>query len=153
MLTPPAKPSELCRFRSFAAEYKDGKDEPEVYDLLRGRLRFSEIEKFNDPFEARPQIVAAYSDPSKQKWAMRQYLEDVGRRSGAADPKSYAVTRFAGKSTQEVLDEFADLHAQKHMLSVSDFYVYPKAQRCLHHFRGRTTPIHIVAFVFISIRD
>ena len=114
---PPDKPSTLCHFRTFAAEWRGGRNETDVYDLLYGRLRFTSVDKFNDPFEARPQLVAAFADPIKQKWAMHQYLEGVARRAGAPDPKAWAVTRIAGKSTQEVLDEFSEMLGREHLRS------------------------------------
>src|SRR5258708_16033420 len=54
--------------------------------LLRGEVKFSRLEEFDDPFEGRPYAEAAYPDPEKQIHATRrahvraQILRGVSRK-------------------------------------------------------------------------
>jgi hypothetical protein len=101
----PPLPPELCRFRSFGSPDKRGEDEEGVYALLRGRLKFADISTFNDPFEARPQYVAAFEDAGEQRKAMLEYLIEVSPIQGSmARRRKWAEGLLRGKSMQEIVD-------------------------------------------------
>ena len=98
-------PHELVRFRTFASTYANGADEQDVFDLLRGRLRFKDITTFNDPFEGRPLHVAAYEDVGQQRQEMIRYLTDIAPVEGSVTAKRrWAQNRIAGKGQQEIIE-------------------------------------------------
>lgn len=51
-------------------------------DLLLGRLWFSPLGEFNDPFEGRPRYVPAFEDPEKQRDAMIRDVKRIARERG-----------------------------------------------------------------------
>src|SRR5436190_6634104 len=116
--TQPSLPSELCRFRRFAAPGRPADDDNAVYDLLSGRLRFAAIDSFNDPFEARPHFVAAYDGTVKQRAAVLKYLAQLARDRGVPSARAWAVRQIAGKTQQQIVDEVASHDDRKGLAKV-----------------------------------
>jgi hypothetical protein len=102
-----ALPPRLYKFRSFGSEHKRGHDKAAVYDLLVGRLRFSTLNSFNDPFEGKPNVVAAYNDLETQKVAMLDYLSEIHCRetgSSSHEARQWASERIAGNSLEQLVE-------------------------------------------------
>lgn len=76
-----------------------------MYDLLKGRLQFSAISTFNDPFEARPRYVPVSDNAGEQREAIIRYLADIspGGGSGTARRK-WAEEAIRGKSMREIVE-------------------------------------------------
>ena len=107
-------PAELVRFRTFASPFANGSDEPDVFDHLRGRLRFKDITTFNDPFEAKPHHIAAFQDTAQQRAAMLRYLADIAPIQGSMTARRrWAEARIAGKGQQEIIELIADSIAKQ----------------------------------------
>lgn len=103
-------PAELVRFRTFGSQRSEGADEAEVYDLLRGRLRFKDVTTFNDPFEARPHHVPAHSDAPTQRAAMVKYLASIMPGTDSMVVKRRrAEQMLRGKGQSEVVDHLAEV--------------------------------------------
>lgn len=110
----PELPAELCRFRSFASPSGNGQDKEGVYSLLLGRLRFSDITTFNDPFEARPHYVPAFADPNKQHEAMCRYLSKIAPITGDdARRRRWAEDAMEGKSMEELVELASGRNAER----------------------------------------
>ncbi len=107
-ITHPKLPPELCRFRSFAARHAGGNDEQTVCDLLRGRLHFADITSFNDPFEARPRYVQAFTNAGKQRAAIIEYLTDVLPGTESKTQKRKTAEKIVSGKTMEELIAVAD---------------------------------------------
>jgi hypothetical protein len=104
----PSLPAELVRFRTFASPFAKEPDEPEVFDHLQGRLRFKDITTFNDPFEARPQYKAAYSNAAKQRDAMVKYLTDIAPITGSKTARrQWAESQVTGQSQEKLVERLA----------------------------------------------
>ncbi len=100
-------PQEFCRFRSFDAPGRDGQDKQAVYDLLLGRLKFSRLEDFNDPFEGRPWVVPAFEDPAIQRKAILDYLTPLfqhEKKISITQARREAAAAIAGKSLQQLVE-------------------------------------------------
>lgn len=94
-------------------------DEVAVYDLLRGRLRFADITTFNDPFEARPQYVAAFEDARRQRAAMVDYLIEIAPIDGSkTQRRQWAESWLSGKSMEEVVA----VAAQRNYMRAGELY-------------------------------
>lgn len=104
-MKPPTLPPELCRFRSFASRHKGGRDEGAVYDLLRGRFEFADVETFNDPFEARPCYTPAFKEAGKQRNAMIRFLTKIAPiNGGPTQRRQWAEKMLRGKSMWELVN-------------------------------------------------
>jgi Protein of unknown function (DUF2971) len=100
-------PPRLCRFRTYGAAHAGGNDKREVFDLLAGRIRFSRLKDFNDPFEGRPCAVPAFSDAGGQRAAVLKFLSDFYRRTRGLSPteaRKLSETNLRRKTQQEVVD-------------------------------------------------
>lgn len=104
-----ALPQELYRFRTFAAEGRNGADVQSVYELLAGRLRFAPISSFNDPFEARPQYVPAFQNPAEQRAALIDYVAGILPSGGSKTSlRKQAAELIRAKSLQQLIEEFSE---------------------------------------------
>lgn len=99
-------PPRLYRFRTYGAATSSHDDKREVFNLLSGRIRFSKLEDFNDPFEGRPRAVPAFQDAGRQRMAVLKYFYDIGREHGLAPSAAHnlAQSRVAGKTQSELVD-------------------------------------------------
>lgn len=99
-------PPRLHRFRTYGAIHAGGKDKQEVLDLLAGRIRFSRLKDFNDPFEGRPRAIAAFSNAGEQRKAVLKFLADFQRRKGLshAEARKQAEASIRRKTQQELVD-------------------------------------------------
>lgn len=99
-------PADLLKFRTFEAEGRAGKDSKTIFSILQGRIPFSMLKSFNDPFEGRPQPAPAYSEAGKQRDAMLRYLASIlvqrGDMPTAARQKAEQL--ISGKSQDEVVE-------------------------------------------------
>lgn len=106
-LAPPQRlPPRLYRFRTYGARAGNGSDKHEVHDLLAGRIRFSRLKDFNDPFEGRPRAIAAFSDAGTQRSAVLKFLADFYRNTGLShtEARKQAETRMRGKTQQQLVE-------------------------------------------------
>lgn len=128
-------PTELIRFRSFGSPERNGADESEVFNHLRGRLRFADITTFNDPFEAKPHYVAAYQDAAMQRAAMIRYLTQIAPNGGSKTARRrWAEQRLAGRSQQQLVDEAGEKLIKKD--ERGNYFVF-----CLMHPSVVKTPL------------
>ena len=99
-------PPHLYRFRTYGATRALGNDKQEVFELLAGRIRFSRLIDFNDPFEGRPHAVPAFTDPGKQRRAVLKYSFDFYKQQGIPPGKArkQAAAIVRGKSQSELVD-------------------------------------------------
>lgn len=103
-------PPRLYKFRTYGRRLADGKtddnDKREVFNLLSGRIRFSRLADFNDPFEGRPHAIPAFEDPGKQREAILKYsfqfYREQGIPPGKARKQAEAIVR--GRTQQELVD-------------------------------------------------
>jgi Protein of unknown function (DUF2971) len=99
-------PTELYRFRTFAAPSANGLDKSGVRDLLLGRLKFSQLTDFNDPFEGRPLAVPVHQNAGKQRAALLKYLIQIHVERGfsAGMARRRAEKLFSGKTQSELVE-------------------------------------------------
>jgi Protein of unknown function (DUF2971) len=100
-------PPELYRFRTYAARSAAGLDKADVRDLLEGRLKFSRVTEFNDPFEGRPLAVPVHQDAGEQRAALVKYLLRIhAEREFPSGLARRRVEEFMAGKTQVELVEF-----------------------------------------------
>jgi hypothetical protein len=100
-------PSELYRFRTFAAPGANGFDKPAVKDLLLGRLKFSTVLDLNDPFEGRPLAVPRFQEAGQQRAAIIKYLVAIHVETGFSPGEARRrAAKFIRAKTQTELVEF-----------------------------------------------
>lgn len=104
-------PKELLKFRTFEAEGRGGIDSKTIYNMLQGRIPFSTLQSFNDPFEGRPYAKAAYTDPAEQRNAMLKYFAQIYRENGESPTLSrqHAEVLMKGKSLDELIEQLKNV--------------------------------------------
>jgi hypothetical protein len=108
----------LCKHKCSIAE--PGKcDEREcqerrwVLELLGGRLKFSSPSAFNDPFEGKPAITPAFSDPTAQRLALVEYVANkvaTSRGESLSHWMPLIEREIGSKSNEQVADEWFRAH-------------------------------------------
>jgi hypothetical protein len=128
-------PARLCRFRSFGSPHSNGRDKAAVFDLLRGRFRFTPINKFNDPFEGRPRHVPAFDNAGAQRKALLKYLTEIcPTQVGLSARKKWAEKQLAGKDIMEFSREMC-------RLSSSAVPVEKISVLCMAHHEAAAAPL------------
>ena len=96
----------LYRFRTYDAEGRNATDSQTVHNMLDGMLAFASIENFNDPFEGRPQAIAAHEDASEQRKAFEKYIRQVckSRKLPPGQARKYAHNIIRGRTQAEIVE-------------------------------------------------
>lgn len=105
-----ALPPLLCKFRPYANPdgSPDAVAEGRVHALLQGRLYFSSLYSFNDPFEARPLYVPAYEDAGRQRAAMFSYISQMPTFARRREGNLAAARLLGGKSMKELVEHIGE---------------------------------------------
>src|SRR5690242_14561984 len=84
-----------------------------VKALLPGKLWFSPVKEFNDPFEARPRFAPRFSDPAKQAEAIQQYAREACRRRNLdATQEAALLEEIARRGSDEWLYDAEDFREE-----------------------------------------
>jgi hypothetical protein len=88
---------ELYKFRPCRAP----EEIERVKTLLLGKLWFSAVKEFNDPFEARPRFAPRFSEPSLQTSAILAYAQEACRRHSFTSEQAAAFVREISARTTD----------------------------------------------------